>query len=983
MAKSFDPSPLLGTLPSFYREHLDGTSSRVLFKVWEALTRAADAEYAHITQTSRSNKLGRAEDLTLYPWVYEEFKWESQQVRHQHAAIEATSTDDKTFYLGRYVDPAEVELYYDGVRVDTTTRDIITNDPGAAQIAGTSPAGTRVVFDQARTPSGKPLFVWATRELFVSQNTTNGSGDMLTATWFDGSTSVAAEVDQDSWEVSIDAQDITAETTITNNGTLAVTVSAASIQSGSLVEVITASGVTAQKEAASGSVTFTFSAVQTVTSVRIRLDIPVYPPQTKVSESLVTLGFPAPQGLVVRVVDPSGTQSFTLDAGDRSIMLDQPVDPGNTEVFILGFDILKPEVTSSSFKFQRAPSSGLVFTARAAYELKHDHARHTEAVTAATSVISLPATRPVVLTSAGAEDPRYPIRVFHNGALLAKADYTLTDNVTLTKAAGTFSPGDVVDVVYADGEAPAQHKHLFTSAFVPAGKGFSSIELAEAPGSRYPALVSYTGVGSISPTIVAVSGKFAALPAPIVPGSAVNTYSSIAVYRKYYKHDMPARSVPGESYRGVVIQAASLGDGVDKPSAAEVPVITATQDGATIESDISPAKGWLKNVYVDERRIQGVLGEAVGLMDPGLTSKAYKDAVLAHYAAYYGGSRLADLESLACVILGSAYSPVDAVVTGIDSEEVLARAEDGTSITLKRAQDVPLRITGTDLGRLEAISAHCTFIDSDLSGIPYLAFMAEKFSDTYRYAKRLDVSTPVEVSSSTFSFDNDTQLLTDNTTDFIAREVRAGDLIRFSTQDVSTGSTANTPNLSFTATNIYAFVVRVINSHTVQVAATLSSQGYGYGGSGYGGVDGSVISGYGGLSLLESIASYTIWARRTRTIDIGMYQDEMLDKDVALASGESVQATNSALNDILRHFVFAVRLRWIANSDTERKNYLKHFLDTAKPADTQYIAYTTVNDDDGIKDTTKAALTETNVAMSFPLRTSYTGSDSIGSFFIP
>lgn len=992
MAKEFDPAPLLETLPSFYRDYLASADKDLLANVWESLTRVVDAEYAKAIQLASANKVARSAKTTLYPWVRQEFDWESQQVQHQHVQLEATSADDITFYLGRYIDPVGAEFFYNGVRVTITTQDEVTHELDEFQRAGSKAVGTRVVFGTAVASAGT-LSVYADRELFVGTGTTDGVSWLIPSTWYDGAGDVATNVDSDFWSVILTHQDISASvvTPPTGNGTDTITIDRSSgFLPGQVVEVFTVSGIKSQQTvaAATTSLVFSFSGAETFSSATLVLNVNASDGIAAISSTTIDFTFSLPVGALVRVVDPSGTQAYSITDPSMTVTLDSDIDPTVASVFIYGFDLTATVKTSEDFSFGRAPTADLLYRATAPLVLTHDHARYTETVSGTPSTITLPATRPMALASGPALDVRYPVRVYVNGTLQAFAAYALTDTVTITFTA-PLSDSDVVDVIYADAEEPAAHKHIRTETVVPSGHTLSFVDLGDTIDAvLYPVVLSYTGIGDVDPRTTSVDGSVTLiLSTPVTPGSTITAYTEAAVFKYNYLYEMGSRSDLSESYLGTLVTADLLQDGINTPVTTMLLgsglAIARSGDTTTIEASTAIPVGWFSNALVDEHLVSGILGDAVGLSDPGETTDAYVDAVTALYAAYYKGSQVDTVEALACVILGSSYTEEAGVsqgtsVLGTGVRQLNVLGDSGSSVALTLHDDIADRTVPAKVPRFFATSAHCVVTDKDLSTLPYLAFMAESVSATYRYAKRLDVTEPYSFSSVPSSYDSVTHRLTDLTLNFGDLEVRKGDLILLSTAEVTSSG------ITLAATSTYLHVSNVISNTVIEVDATLPSGTYGFGGTStqtgttYGWGD----EGFGGVVNNAPITGYTIWTRRTRELDTHRYIDEMLDVTQAWASGEAVQKVNAVLAELLNRFMFAIRIDWRAQVDSERLGYLKHFLDTAKAAETGYFAYTIVENEDGIQDTVTGSFTESSVTTTSPLRETYIGQDFIESYFV-
>lgn len=137
----------------------------------------------------------------------------------------------------------------------------------------------------------------------------------------------------------------------------------------------------------------------------------------------------------------------------------------------------------------------------------------------------------------------------------------------------------------------------------------------------------------------------------------------------------------------------------------------------------------------------------------------------------------------------------------------------------------------------------------------------------------------------------------------------------------------------------YTLVKDVLDKHRLVIDFEFASDelyttGTAYGQGGYG------KNTYGGGVVKNTISSYKLFSRRTRTMDAYLYLDEALPEGVAWSKGETIELLNSQFAEILRHNVFAVEYDWRAPRTLETLEYLGTLVDRLKSAETRAIIYT-------------------------------------------
>ena len=925
--KSFDASPLFNAIPSFYRDNLNSRDKAVIAKLWEGMTRVIDAEYSQLFQVSDSNKLDRITPTTLYPWVYQEFDgWTSRGTRHQHAVARLPGSSATTFtFLNRRLDLNKLKIYYGGRRITLPEGWVVENvfDSGKFSTVVRRIAGyTSLPFND---PS-KELVLESEREFTAVHVEGNGETDKIIFKRLNyTSVLVPTVVDHD----SINAQIVV------------------NLSGGSSYPI----PIISQGRLSWGSIV----------------------------GDVISFSRPLPTGATVRVSDSSGTQSFTTSSFTSSIKMSRAVT-STADVFIYGVQVTGLEVTEDGILFKRpiTSKSAISIFAEGALKIGHDHARLSFANTVSgLSAIPIPVTRPLALNPNLTEDKRYPVKVFINGILLPSFNYVFnsTTQITLTSS---INVGDRVDVIYVDAEEIQQHAHITQIFQVPSGSIFSAADLPEKVDSdRYPFYVetlsnTYTvGVGLlIADADVSTANNLTFTISPDISGP-ISVYYEGMVPALEYRTILDPRVDESERYEGTLVSAERLQDGIDVPSKSsfgETLVVLRSGSRTVVESDYAYETGWFVNAQVDEHLIRETLGLAVRANDRGVSDDQYRSFVKALYAALYSGSQTSVIENFACHVLGSNITEAGVnrgYYQGSDGNTYLKVGESDAQLT----PEIAARPAPRNIPKFFAVSAHCEVIERNLASIPWLAFIAEALSSDYRYAKRLDQYRPLALTSDNGTFSNNTLLLTDYSVDYLSAEIWVGDLIELTISDgVSTRK-------------VYTRVLSVVNSNQIKIDIDLLDSSFGWGDpDGWG-----ETTGWGGVGAYENIETYTIWCRQTRRKDTHLFTDEMLDQSRALSAGESVQAVTGKLSTILNKFLFAVKIHWFSNRDDRRLADLKLLLDSIKPADTNYVAYTEViADADGslISDTITGRIIDRGADIDTPGRYTFIEEDFIGEMFI-
>lgn len=994
MSARFDPDVLWRTLPSFYRERLGTEDRELIASLWEGVLRIADLDYARAVQLAATPRVGEASALLRQAWVYQEFAasgWTIRHTRHRHAIVRRPGDVSGTFYLGRSFAPTTLRVWYDGLRIDTAAPTIVSNVPDGAQLSGAQAHGTRIEF--RRVGGGglepDPSYFDATKELTVEGEETHdrlltlAGASRYEFQWWNGTADEAAAVDDATLTAEIpwlagDALGVTIDDVAVERPTLTWP---DGFRVGQAFDVLRTDGTMRREVVDVAGPTYRLKLTKTesgganVEAVLWACGLRLWPDPVVVAADRLVFPQPLPPGTRVRVTDPGGTQSFTVERAAAVLTLTRPVDPTTAAVYVHNVDLLHVTVDRDAIDFGRPPRDGAYVRVTARYRHEHDHARYAEVVTSPTDVVTIPATRPLALRANLTEDPCYPVRVYVDGRLLESTYYSF-DSTIAVRFTQDVQIGQRVDVVYTDAETLEEHAHV--RGELETGVALSALTLPEpTEPSRYPTLVERR-VGTLFPAAnatTAVDGVTIRLS----PSSEGKFYFEGAVRGRNFRYLVPGRGDESASWRGTLVAAESLQDGIDAPDVlltGDDLRMTRTGDDVLIETAERLTAGWFKNAQLDEHTLSDVLGEPIGYVDRGESTERYRRLLLALYAAFVQGSQAATLENFGCLVLGSDYAPRAGADLGTlrrDDQVRVRRIEaaDGTVDEAVLSDLIADRATPTLVSALHAVSAHCRVYDRGLADVRWLAFFAEALSADYRYAKRIDVRRPAELASTPDSYDATAFVLEDRKVDFREAQVWKNDLIWLRTTGVST------PQGAVASVDVYARVEEVLDAHRLRVRLTLEDVSLGWGEpEGWG-----EAVGWGGLVAVDGIESYRIWTRTSRRVDEHLFLDELRPDALALADGESVERINVRLAALLRHTWFGVRIAWEAQRDRAALDDLKFFLDRAKPAEVGYCAWTQVRDDEGIVDVCTTELRDRDVTVELPLRHTYIGLDYIGSMF--
>lgn len=945
--KSFDSEAFFGAIPSFYRDKLQAKDRVVLSKLWEGVTRVLEEEYNNLFQVAANCRLNTSSVLSRQGWVYHKFdSWTTNKSRHRHVSKSFVSNYLSTpsvyvYYLGSYLDLESARMYFGGVFIPRWPELVLTNeqDPGQLQYlkdladnptvtpSSNQLPGTRLIFDRDYIENRltKEFFefltIGARVKRFLSRNeafTIEADGELYFSNVFDpafrgtGSKkifTIPSTVNPDSVVVRMNSVAKDGQSKYLNN-------------------------------------------------------FQIYPRPFSFSDTYLTLKTSLPVGVSVKVVDSSGSQSFTTTSEQATFKLAKQVDPETATVHLFNVDIGAITVESGSVTFNTPLAQGLQLSVSGEFFQDHDHARHTFVSRTQSSTITLPVTRPLRLkTNTLVEDPNFPIKVYINGKLLRppsvpasatySPQYSFLSSSTIQLAADLYvNPGDRVDIEYTDEESPVEHVHRYTSKEFDAEAFITGLEFdSPVDSSRFPLFVDRSDAGLIPSADCEVSENSLLINTGQILTDITRVSARCAIKSLRYRSVVPDRIDESENYRGTLVSAEAIQDGIDKPSVSmsgDSLSVTPSRDlgGTVIETNHRFEGAWFKNALIDDHMLSDMLGVPVRFEDGGTWTEEYRKVLIAFYSAMRSGSTVKVARDLVSIALGSEYAPVAGVSKGVDETpdgKFLVVESQGTTNRLRINPNLPLDNPGKTVPAFHPVNRSCEIIEGDaLKSFTWLPFVAQRFGD-YQYGKRLDAFTPVEVvlSDPRLAIDGSNYSLS-FTTDVSPYAIWPTDLIEVvvTTADGDVETRYLRP---------YSFTSTTISSRTQVDVVPVR-----YGINPYGDFYGARLNG-------TSAVSAKLYTKTLRQRDSFSFTDIMVDEVSALAEGEAIQRASKILGEIFSKFVFAARIAWNANTDTDRVNNAVKLLDRTKPADVGVIPFTQV-EDGALSDTLKGEVVSEQVS---------------------
>lgn len=953
---TIDFQPLLAVLGDFWKEHEDLPKIKAY---WEALIRAADNEWLQLRQFGDSRILGTLPTFVYHDYLYRHLEgWKDSGVFHRHYKKSfRASAGQVIFYPGVFVEPGTTRVYIEGKELDAAAGDFqIVYDQDATQ-PGVNPRGSRIIL-AAGIPANSSVQMVADRETFWLDHT-------FTAPVL--SFAFAHDANPLTVKVVVESIDVTNQMLVDAGGTkLSFALSGAvnpntpdtrMFRRGETIRIVDgATVVTIQVLADAQTLTIPVPVAPASSIYRV-LNLDVSEGMVALEPKRVRLlGQAFPPNTRVRVIDITGAQTFDVTTPTDTIDLLREVNPETAEVTFLAGSIYGSLVNDKGVSFRRSFQAGVRLFVRGDYHLIHDHASYHVELTQSSDRASVPNTRPWVLTPTILELPELPIEVYVDGMLQHPSSYIflpLQETFTVRFVNGllpNFLPaGTMVDFFYADHEDDRLHRHVH-DRFVAADNQFS-LQLSAAHSERFGPHITLDGIVQNNPvnygytkgrdflhfdppladgTIVKVDGERLELPFVIDVDMDI-------VAADFVSEDLPeSRVVAAEFFQDGLdrnVTVLSRQTTVDAPELGfSIEQIPSTVSGFTLRSSGPFEEGWFRGALVDEKTAWRAFGSVVSLKRE--SSDKYVRTIQAMFNAYYRGSQRYTLENFVDVIMGSAFldeegSLVRVDVSNDDRKATVAGRSGEKVYTL--SQLVPDRTwSGREMPRFHALTEYCRFLDLTETNCPWLPVAAEVLSEDFAAAKRLDVKADAVISGVDPVYDSRESTLRDPLKDFVGGdegEVWVGDLISV----VWSGGSSN-----------YGRVTEVIDRDTLRVRLSVPSVSVGYGMEAFAGSAPGILNGWGGLRANETVASYVIAARKTRRIDTHRFLDAMDPEDFPYAA--------QALVPLFRQFVSLIRFNW----EGLREGLLddvKLFLDTAKPAGSGYIAFASVNEDEGLDDT--------------------------------
>jgi hypothetical protein len=927
--KSFDPEVFFGALPSFYRDKLPQKDRVVLAKLWEGVARIIEDEYSALFQTAANARLATSSVLSPRSWVYHEFdNWEIRKARHRHIVksfVSGFMLEPRvvTYYLGAYFDLNSTRMYFDGKYIPKRGEIYLTNEPDQYQLeymqqiaaspsstpVSTAVPGTRLVFDL-------PFILNPLRRSVEEQSALG----IRVGRFLNPNAAFTIEADGELYQSNL------YDTLFQGNNVKKVFTIPTSVNPDTLK-------IRASTWTKSGTV--------------IDLNFDIYPKPFSFTQNYLTLASAVPPGITIKVSDSSGVQSFTTTKREATFKLSRAVDPDTATVTIFNIDLGAVEVADGSVTFSSAPVAGLQLVMSGEHFEDHDHARYRYIVRTRSQTISFPANRPLRLkTNQNAEDQNFPIKVYINGILLRPPSiaasstyfpqYTISNSSTIQLSENVFvNPGDQVDVEYTDEEDPISHVHRYASSILDKDSSIVGVEFDDPiDATRFPKFVDRSDTGLVPDSDTPVAGNFLTIvDSPAAEDDTrINARGAIKSLR--YSAIVPTRIDESENYRGTLVSADAMQDGIDAPtviSTGEDLQITLRPDlgGTLVESNALLETAWFKNALIDDHLLSDMLGVPARFEDGGRWTEDYRKVLVAFYAAMRSGSTVKIARDLMSIALGSEYSPISGISKGVDNTQdgdfFIVETAEGEK-RLKIDPDVPFDNPGRVVPAFHPINRNCEIIEGEaMKELNWLPFVAQHFGD-YQYGKRVDAFLPVEVKLDNPILTSESEAYSLSfSTDISGYSVWPIDLIEVVVLDESQ---------QFKRLYLRP---QSVNTNSVGSSTQLVVVPVKYGIDPFGNFYGARLNSLGAVSA-------KLYTRTIRQRDTFSFADIMIDEISALAEGESIQAAAKRLGEVLSKFIFAARIAWNANIDFEKVNNAIRLLDRAKPADVGVIPFTQVED---------------------------------------
>jgi hypothetical protein len=819
-------------------------------------------------------------------------------------------------------------------------------------------------------PAGASVQVFAQRETFWIDHTFTSAQTVFVFDRYTNPMSV---------QVVIDSLDITSETQIDGAGTtLSYAPSAASSAStvdprrfypGEVIRVVDGTVVqriVVTQEATSLTIPV---AVAPASDVFREINLDVSPGKVKLEANRLYLeGQSFVPNTCVRVMDGDTIQTYDLTRLTDVVELTSAVNPVTAKVTYMSGSIYEGVViTTDELTLERSYQVGVRLFVKGAFHEDHDHASYHVELDTASDRASVPRTRPWVIDPGGSELPNAPLEVHVEGMLLHPDQYIFLpgeESFTVRFMNGgspNYLPaGTKIDFFYVDEEDNRLHRHV--NDRYETADGQIAFALSDPHSERYPLRLTIDGVLQNDPDNYGYTPNrdFVHVDPALPDGSIVKVWGERLElpYKAYVDGDIEAADfVELDVPVSRVVGAEYLQNGID-PSTdtgiVQIPrqtTVDAPEVGFSITPDLETTSAfwlmassvvedsWFSGGLVDEQTAWRNFGSILDINRS--SSDQYSRVLQALFAAYYRGSQSYTLENFICLIMGSSFLDLTGrLVRTVDTTERRYAVVDDSAGEQEYdlSKLIPDRLTTSkDLARLHALTAYATDLELNETNFPWLPVVAEDFAEDFSFAKRFDVRTNAVISGTEPTYNPLSLEFIDESKNFVdgdEGEVWRNDLITV---------------LWTNGDRAYGRVQEIVDKTILRVTLAVPAAGLGWGGGGWGGALPGTIHGWGGIYPTATIASYEIAVRKTRRLDTHRFLDQLDSEDFAYVSG--------VLLPIFRPFTILMRFHWEGLQEGFLTD-VKHFLETAKPASSRYIAFTQVNEDDGISDDMALEFTE-------------------------
>jgi hypothetical protein len=960
MSVQIDFRPLTRVLGRFWEQHQNLPQIRTF---WEGLLRASNDQWLQLGQVKSSRFLASVPTYIFHENLYRRVEnWEDTGVFHRHYKVTFRATaNQKIFYPGLFLEGESARVYIEGKQLDAQGGDFLVTDEQDSTQPGTNPRGSRVILTMP-VPAGASVQVFVQRETFWTDHTFTAPQTSFAFARYTNPLSV---------QIIIDSLDITGETQIDGAGTtLSYAPSSATspttedtrrFLTGEVIRIVDGTliqRIVVTQDAAQLTIP---TAVSPASSVFREINVDVSPGKVHLETNRLYLeGQSFPPNTRVRVMDGENVQTFDITALTDVIDLEKTVNPETARVTYMSGSIYEGvEVTTNGLTLGRSYQVGVRLFIKGAFHEDHDHASYHVELDTASDRASVPRTRPWVIDPGGSELPDFPLEVHVDGMLQHPDQYILLpgeESFTvrfMNGASPNYLPaGTKIDFFYVDEEDNRLHRHV--NDRYETADGQIAFALSAPHSERYPLRLSVDGVLQNDPDNYAYTPlrDFVHVDPAITGGSIVKVWGERLElpYQAwvdtdieegdFVELDMPVSRVVGAQY---------LQNGIDPSEDTGIlqlprqTTVDAPEVGFSITPDPNTTSAfllmsssifedsWLAGGLVDERTAWRNFGSILDIRRE--SGDQYSRVLQALFAAYYRGSQGYTLENFVCLIMGASFLDLQGrlvrAVSTTDRRYAVVEDKEGEK-EYDLSQVVPDRFRPTKgMPRLHALTAYARDLELTEENFPWLPVIAEDFAVDFSFAKRLDIKTNATISGVDPTYDPRTEEFVDETKNFVdgdEGEVWRNDLVTVLWTDGSRS---------------FGRVQEIVDKTILRVTLQVPVGGLGWGGGGWGGAPPGTVHGWGGIYSPADIASYEIAVRKTRRLDTHRFLDQLDSEDFSYVSG--------VLLPIFRPFTILMRFHWEGLQEGFLTD-VKKFLDTAKPASSRYIAFTQVNEDEGISD---------------------------------